>query len=91
MKLYTGMLRNIAGNELVISTMGKTRASRKISYEINTNLIHHMIGLNKYTNPSMKHFDISLLNSLGIETIPFEEEDTTEKKKSLLDIDIFDD
>ena len=47
MKLYTGMLRNIAGNELVISTMGKLRASRKISYEINTNLIHHMIGLNK--------------------------------------------
>ena len=91
MKLYTGMLRNIAGNELVISTMGKTRASRKISYEINTNLIHQMIGLNKYTNPSMKHFDITLLNSLGIETIPFEEEVTTEKKKSLLDIDIFDD
>ena len=93
MKLYTSMLRNIGGSDIIISICGTTRASRKMEYKINTNLIHHMIELNKFKNPYLKQYDINILNNLKIE-IPVMPVINVDENASLNTLDkdiIFDD
>ena len=96
MKLYVTMIKNVTSHDLIISKYGTSRKTRDATYSINTDLIKHLIELNKYSNKYLNHYDKDILNSFKIEIpcIPIIVEDENNDIKNntyLLDKDIFDD
>ena len=96
MKLYVTLIKNVTSHDLIISKYGTSRKTRDATYSINTDLIKHLIELNKYSNKYLNHYDKDILNSFKIEIpcIPIIVEDKENNIKNntyLLDKDIFDD
>ena len=61
-KLYVGLIRNIAGGALMKSKKLKTKEQRdNIEYSLDLNVLHHHLELNSFKNKQMRDF-VEFLN-----------------------------